>query len=381
MKREFGIFFTNKIMVTMFIIGPIFYGLLYGSVYSKGKLINLPIIIVDQDNTATSAALVDMIDQPELLQVKEVKRENVDLEKVFMDEMAYAVVNIPYNFQRDLMQGRYPEINTYINNANLLPSGYLNRSISNVIGTFNVQQSAAAGKTTAALHLNTFRLFNPAGTYFLFAWPSYLFLVLQAVVMVVFAFSFALEQENSSFISLYEQSGRSVLILMIGKLVPYLILSLISMSIYIIYFYLFRQPYPKHILPLLLSNTIFIISCAFIGLIVGTVVKSQLKSLQALMILSMPIYISSGFSWPYDQQDGQLAQWFSMLFPYMPSVNALRILLIEQGALWDIGKYLNMQILQLLAYFIIAYLTILLQVREKGRKTGTASFVLSDDGS
>jgi len=362
-KREFKLFFGNKIMVTMLITGPIFYGVLYGSVYSRGKLIELPIIVVDQDNTAMSAQLVDMLDQPEILHVKEVKGEPVDLNKVFIGEAAYAVVEIPYNFQLKMMRWQYPEIKTHINNANLLASGYVNRNISGVIQTFNAMKTATMGRPSEVLHLNTYRLFNPAGTYFLFAWPSYLFLVLEAVVMVVFALSLASERENGSLWALYEQGKQSVFLLMMGKLIPYLLLSLISMVIYSIYFYVFKQPYPKYILPLLLSNAVFVITCAFIGMIVGILVKEQLKSLQALMILSMPIYISSGFSWPYDQQDGQLAQWFSSLFPYMPSVNALRILLIEEGQLSDILKYLNMQCIQLIVYFFLAYLTIWLVMR------------------
>lgn len=359
-------------MVTLFIGGPILYGVLFGSVYSRGKLIELPIMVVDEDNSPASMQLVDMLDQPELLHVKELRREAVDLDKVFIGDAAYAVVMIPRDFEADIMQSRHPEVNTYINNANLLPSGYVYRTIAGAIGTFNAMKTAAMGKTAEALHLNTFRLFNPAGTYFLFTWPSYLFLVLEAVVMVVLALSFAFEQEKGGLADIYKQSNYSVLLLIGAKLLPYLLLSLVSMLVYIVYFHVFRQPYPTFIAPLLLSNAVFVITSAFIGIMVGTLVKAQLKSLQALMILSMPIYISSGFSWPYDQQDGQLAQWFSMLFPYMPSVNALRVLLIEQGSLADIREYLNLQLIQLVSYFILTYLTIWLTVKREGRMRGTS---------
>ncbi|WP_343561634.1 ABC transporter permease [Sphingobacterium sp.] len=353
----------------MLIIWPIFYGVLYGSVYSKGKLIELPIIVVDQDNTATSADLIDMLEQTELLRIKEIKPEAVGINKTFIGEAAYAVVDIPVDFEAKVMQGKSPEVNTYINNVNLLPSGYVNRTIASVVATLNAKKTSAMGLPLAALHLNTYRLFNPSGTYFLFAWPSYLFLVLEAVVMVVFALSFAAEQENGTLGSLYLQAGNSVPLMLAGKLIPYLLLSLVSMLVYIIYFYLFRQPYPTHVLALLWSNAIFVIACALIGIIVGTLVKEQLKSLQALMILSMPIYIASGFSWPYDQQGGQLAQWFSKLFPYMPSVNALHILLIEQGGFADIQKYLKMQYIQVLVYFILAIVTIRLLVQSVTTQT------------
>jgi ABC-2 type transport system permease protein len=37
-KREFKLFFTNKTMLSVFFIAPIFYALLMGFTYEKGKV-------------------------------------------------------------------------------------------------------------------------------------------------------------------------------------------------------------------------------------------------------------------------------------------------------------------------------------------------------
>jgi hypothetical protein len=51
LKREFKLFWQNKVLRILFIGAPILYGVLLGYVYGKGKVTDLPIIIVDQDRT------------------------------------------------------------------------------------------------------------------------------------------------------------------------------------------------------------------------------------------------------------------------------------------------------------------------------------------
>jgi ABC-2 type transport system permease protein len=352
-KREFRLFANNKIMLVLYLGGPLLYGLLFGAVYSKGKLTDLPVVVVDGDNTPTSAHFIDMLDDMEVLKVKEVRHERTQLKKLFMENDSYATIVIPDRFEGDMLQQRHPEINTYINNTNLLPSGYVNRSVSMVAGTLNAMLGARAGMGKEALHLNAYHLFNPASNYFLFIWPSYLGIILQSVVMVVLAMSFASEFETGSWQALYAQSGESLVRIVASKLIPYWLLSVVILTIYAGYFYLFRQPFPLYPGRVLLIVLLFVASTSFIGMIAGLLVKTQLGAIQFLMVLSLPIYISSGFSWPYDQNSAA-TQAFSTVFPFMPFVNGFRILLIQHGGLSDIADFISLQVVQLVVYAFMA---------------------------
>ncbi|NML22076.1 ABC transporter permease [Pseudoflavitalea sp. G-6-1-2] len=352
-KREFKLFFADRIMLMLYLGAPVLYGFLFGYVYDKGKLTDLPIVIVDNDNSPTSAKLIDMLSETDMLELKVVRYQKDGTESYFLNQGAYAVVNIPYRFEASLMRGDYPELNTYINNSNLIPSNYVARAVMTAAGTLNVIKTRMSGKKNEAFHLNLFKVYNPGSNYFYFIWPSYLAIILQSVVMVVLALSFSAEQQNKTLRTVYERGGHSVLLTMFGKLLPYLLLSALLLGIFGIYFKVFKQPFPGTLFPVLLVSFIFIASNAFIGMSAGLLFKSQLKSLQFLIILSMPVYISSGFSWPFEQ-GGWAAQLFSFIFPFMPFVNGLRILLIEHGTLTDIKDYLNIQLIQLLVYFLIA---------------------------
>lgn len=355
LRREFRLFTGNKIIVVLYIAGPVLYGALFGGVYSKGSLTSLPIVIVDKDNSPLSARLVDMLDDADVLKVTAVRNEAVDLKKVFMEDSSYAVVEIPYRFEADVLQGRHPELNTYINNANLLASGYVSRSISTVAATLNVMHAAAAGKITEAFRLNVFKLFNPSSNYFLYAWPSYLGIIIQSVVMMVLALSLASEQESNALPDLYRQSGGSAAVILLSKAFHYWFLSLWPLTVYGLYFYLFHQPFPDHFAPLLLVAFLFIATISFMGISAGLLLKTQLSSLQFLIILSTPAYLSAGFNWPHEEI-GWAARLFSFLFPFFPFVNSARILVTEHGTPADIGDYILLQCVQLVLYFTIAYI-------------------------
>lgn len=354
LKREFKRFFGNKIMVILYLGGPLLYGMIFGLVYHKGKLTDVPIIVVDNDHSVMSQKLLDMLDVTDLLSVKNVYHSITNTNKIFVGDSVYAMVVIPQYFERDIYKNVHPEVNTYINNSNMLVGNFVTRSLNGVFATFNAERANTSGKKAEVFHLNTFRLFNPSSSYFMFIWPSYLAIVFQSVIMVVLALSFASETEQSSWSELYTIGKKHLFLIMMAKVCTYFLLSILVLLLYNGYFYLFREPFPEHPFEIGALFLSFWMTNAFIGMIAGLLFRSQLRCLQFLMILSMPIYISSGFSWPYDQS-GAIVHFFSNLFPFMPFVNAFRILLIEKGRLSDVTDFIQIQFFQVLCYGIVAY--------------------------
>jgi len=363
LKREFALFFRNKIMVVLYLGGPILYGFVFHAVYSKGKVTDLPVVVVDKDQSALSTTLAQMIDDAEVTNISQVRYDETDARELLMGNAAYAVVIIPYRFQADILQKRHPEVLTYINNTNLLPAGYVNRSLALTTATFNTMLAPPGNGPSAGVKLNTFRLFNPSSNYALYIWPSYLAIVLQSVVMVVLALSFAGEHERGSLPILKNLSGGSVITVLAGKVLPYCCMAVFSLGAYTIYFFLFKQPLPEDLGATLLIIGLFLTTNCFLGALAGLAFKKQLACLQFLMVLSMPVYVSSGFSWPYDET-GWLSRAYSLLFPYMGFVNAVRILLTEQGSLKDILPFVCIQAVQLALYALAGYAVLRRQLKQ-----------------
>lgn len=55
LRIEFKRIFSNSVLLAIFIGAPIFYGVLFGYVYKQAKVINLPIVIIDEDHSPMSS--------------------------------------------------------------------------------------------------------------------------------------------------------------------------------------------------------------------------------------------------------------------------------------------------------------------------------------
>lgn len=364
-------------MVMLFIGGPILYGIIFGAVYQKGKFTDLPVMVVDKDNSAMSTKFIDMLDDMDVLKVVNVKHESIDMRTVLMNDKALAAVVIPDGFEADLLQNRHPEINAYVNNANLMTSSYVSRALLTAGGTLNAGikigamqkqglPAAVASSQYEAFHSNTFRLYNPASNYMIYSWPSYLAIILQTVTIVVMALSFTSEYEANTFKELCQKS-KAVSMMMAIKVIPYWIISIGLAGILACFYVIFREPFPKHIPDAAIIFFLFIAAATFMGMVASIIFKTQLRAVQFLMVLSMTIYIVSGYSWPFDQT-GWAARMFAYIFPMMPFVNGYRILLFQSGTLNDISDYTTILIIQLCFYALLSYILLKIKTLKEMKK-------------
>ncbi|MGY0034845.1 ABC transporter permease [Pedobacter sp. NJ-S-72] len=97
-KREFGLFWSNKIFVVAFLVMPVILAFLLGNVYMDGAVKHLKIVVVDKDNTPMSNKLIDMFAEHQTLHVLSVKHETIDLDQTMLDTRAIAIVVIPERF-------------------------------------------------------------------------------------------------------------------------------------------------------------------------------------------------------------------------------------------------------------------------------------------
>lgn len=209
-KREFKLFWSNSVLRLLFIGAPVLYSIMFGFVYQKGKVTDLNIIVVDQDNTAMSNQIIDMFNDTEVLHVADVRSEKVNLEKDLIRLESEAVVVIPKRFQADVLQGRSPEINVNLNMANILSANYTSRAIQVVLGTVNagIEMEALKKKGTPAneafnkydaFKANFVKMYNTSSNYMSFLWPGMLATIVQQVILLALALSFAQEYENNTF--------------------------------------------------------------------------------------------------------------------------------------------------------------------------------------
>ena len=202
LKREFHLFFTNKTMLSVFFMAPIFYALLLGFTYEKGKVTDIPVIVINHDQTPLSNQIVDMLEDNQTLKVLNYVEEPAILKDEVIKTEAGAVVIIPERFEANMLQKKYPEINVYLNTSNVLTANFASKAIQLTLGTFSAgaemkalqKKGMNADQAKANIEpykANYITLFNTTSNYLIFMWPAMMAVVLQQVILLAMAVTFS----------------------------------------------------------------------------------------------------------------------------------------------------------------------------------------------
>jgi ABC-2 type transport system permease protein len=367
LKREFRLFWSNKVLRLLFIGAPILYGVLLGYVYGKGKVTDLPIIVIDQDRSELSSKAIQMFEDNEVLHIASILYDQNNLSQITIEKEATCVVIIPKDFEKMTLTKKYPEITTIVNTSNVLTANYASTAIQVCLGTLKagVQietlRKQGVPENLLASQYEPFKTtfikkYNRSTNYMYFLWPGVLATVLQQVLLLGLALSFASEFENGTFKDLVKRCP-SILNLLAVKIIPYMIMSLGIWFIYWLFTLWFRLPFYENLLPLTFIAGIFVLSVSFIGILVSIMVPSQLKATEILMVIATPSFILSGFTWPLSQMP-QAVQAIANVIPLTHFLKAFRILIIENGTFSQTTKPVwNMVIIGIVC-FIAAYIAL-----------------------
>jgi ABC-2 type transport system permease protein len=367
LKREFQLFWQNKILRMLFIGAPLLYAILLGYVYSKGKATDLPIIVVDMDQSEMSAKAIEMFNDDEVITIKALLFDKNDLSKIAIDNEANCIVIIPKDFQKMVLTKRYPEIITIVNTANILTANFSSNAIQVCLGTLKVgvqmetlRKQGIPEKLLASEYepfKTTFvKKNNRSSNYLYYLWPGVLAAVLQQVILLALALSFASEFENGTFKILVDQCP-SVLKMMCIKIIPYLIMSFGIWLLYWFFTFYFRIPFFENLLQLTFVAGIFVLSVSFIGILVSILIPNQLKATEILMVIATPSFILSGFSWPLSQMPNWI-QGIANVIPLTHFLKAFRILIIENGTLSQTSTSIQSMIIIGGVCAILAYIAL-----------------------
>lgn len=373
LKREFQLFFQNKVLLMLFLGAPVLYGVLVGAVYQKGKVTDLPIIVVDEDRSPLSQQLITMFNESEVIYVAAILPDAFNAKQEALNKEATVVVQIPKNFDADVNYNRPTELTFFVNASNTLTSNYASMAANVCAATLKAgiqikaQQKKGVPEYIAKQQYEPFkttiiRQNIKSGNYLYFMLPGVLLTVLQQVMMLALALSFASEFEKGTFANLVSKSS-NVLLLIFVKIAPYLIM---SVGIYILYYgfsIFYRMPLEVQMGPFLLGSLLFLLAVSFIGILVSILIPSQLKATEILMVIATPSFILSGFTWPLSQMPDWVVH-ISKLIPLTHYLEIFRVLVIEHGTVANVRSSIIALAVTSVICLILSFVLLSLKVRK-----------------
>ena len=305
--REFNLFFKNKVLLVLFLGAPILYGVLIGNVYKKGNVTDVPIVVVDEDNTTMSHKVINMLEDNESVKVVAVLPSTFDSKNIALQKDAEVVVVIPRNFQSDIQQKKYPEITYFIDASNTLTSNTAAIAITTVLTTLKAGITIETSRKQGMPEYVASHSYEPfrttmirqnirSGNYLYFMLPGVLLTVLQQILLLGLALSFSSEYENNTFKDLVKRSGNPFTLIFV-KVFPYVLMSVFIYGLYYGYGEIFNMKLEAPFTPFFYSSLVFVLAVCFIGILV-----SVFLSYLYLESACTAIAVISGSAEPFSQK-------------------------------------------------------------------------------
>lgn len=298
----------RRLLAVLFLI-PVLYLLIFGYLYSAQKVRELPVLVVDEDNSYLSRELIRAYDQSETFRIAGYALSEAQAQKEIDAGRVQAVLIIPAGLTADLREGKSPALLTLINGSNMIIANAATRAASEIVNTFaagtTLRLMEAAGinaeKARHALQPILFRyrvLYNPTFNYTNFLLPGLLGAVIQQVLLLGVALAIAREKEQGTWVRLLQGAGELRAVLL-GKGLVYFAIGCVNILLtFALLHWLWGVPIKGNGLLLFAFNLLFIVALVAVGLTASLFSQTQLEATQITMLIAMPSFLLSGYTWP-----------------------------------------------------------------------------------
>jgi ABC-2 type transport system permease protein len=124
---------------------------------------------------------------------------------------------------------------------------------------------------------------------------------------------------------------------MLGKILPYVLVGFIQVSIILTAGHvLFDLPIRGGLDSMALASMLFILASLTLGLVISTIAKTQLQSMQLTIFILLPSILLSGFMFPYEAMP-EAAQWIAEALPATHFMRMSRAIVLRDAQVLDLG--------------------------------------------
>ena len=164
-----------------------------------------------------------------------------------------------------------------------------------------------------------------------------LFGVILNMTLVIFTGVAIVRERERGYLEVLITTPISSWELMAGKLLPYVLIGLIQTTLILtVGVRVFDVPINGSVLDLYLAAALFIAATLTLGLLISTLVKSQMQAFQLSFMTLLPSILLSGFVFPFDGMP-PLAQAIAQVLPLTHFVEIIRGILLRGAPLSAMG--------------------------------------------
>ena len=247
-KRECKILYVNRIYFFSMVVFPLLALFFFTSLMDEGLPEDMPVGIVDLDNSSTSRALIRRLDAFQSSRVVARYPSVAEAGRAIQENEIYAFLYIPHGMADDLLASRRPKVSYYYNMGYIMAGSLLMKDLKTIsnLGSAAVGQATMQARGYTADQIQAFllpirvdlhQIANPWTNY-----NSYLSTVFVPGVMMLFmflisAYSLGMELKFGRGKEWLGKADNHIVVAILGKFLPQAVVFLVLIFFYEFYIY------------------------------------------------------------------------------------------------------------------------------------------------
>ncbi|MFN2601157.1 MAG: ABC transporter permease [Gemmatimonadaceae bacterium] len=327
LRKEFIQMRRDRLTFALMIGIPIIQLILFGYAI-RTEVRNLPTVVLDESRSEQSRSLVSVMEQTQNFKIVGAAASRNEMRDWMESGRARAAIVIPPEFERDIKQHQTAHAQVIVDAADPLASS---AAIGGAALAASVRATALVDPNLARpqpLDVRVRPWYNPALRSSVYIVPGIIGVLLSLTLLAITSIAIVREREKGTFEQLVV-TPISKTDIMLGKVLPFVVVGYVQMAcILILGRLLFDIPIRGSVTLLFAISLGFIVANLGIGLLVSTMVKTQIQAIQLSIFFLMPNILLSGFMFPREAMP-PVAQWISYALPLTYYLTVLRGILLK----------------------------------------------------
>ena len=332
-RRELRRMTSRRIYFAACIVLPLFSLVFMATIFGHGQMENLPVGVVDADQTSLSRSIVRMVDATPELQVTKQYANETEARKAIQRKEIYGYLLIPSGIK---------SLCYYYHNAMLSVGGELHSTFETILKQVSVTPivTEAVGLGESQTNITSFLIpiseeemvsYNPNRNYAIYLSQPFFFVFLQVLLLLVTTYALGSESKFGTSDEWLQMAKGNIGIAVIGKLLPYtFIFMVMGVLANVVFFNWMKMPLPCSLWVMNGITILFILATQALALLLYAIFPVLSLIISVVSMIGSLGATLSGVTFPVNFMDTPV-YGASFLFPIRHFVEVVQSLLYLGG--------------------------------------------------
>ena len=232
LKRELDRMVSRRIYFASCIVLPLFSIFFMATIFGNGQMENLPVGVVDGDNTATSREIIRMTEAVPTFRIIRHYADEAEARADVQRKSIYGYLSIPSGFEAKVMDGKETALTYYYHYALMSVGSEIHGAFQSLLKSISVvpivTHAVALGINQEEIEsfllpvtTQNHPLFNPDMDYSVYLTQPFFFVFLQVILLLVTTYSIGSEGKFHTSANWLAVADGNIWVAVTAKLLPY----------------------------------------------------------------------------------------------------------------------------------------------------------------